>query len=65
MKTLSRIMWIILAMTLVTKPRVMMPLHVIRIAAVLRKVTLPKNAQTMEDSLNVVSGKLVREFASP
>ena len=52
-------------MTLVTKPRVMMPLHVIRIAAVLRKVTLPKNAQTMEDSLNVVSGKLVREFASP
>ena len=59
MKIQSRIMWIILDMTRVTKPKIMMHHLVIRIAVVLRKVTLPKNVQTMEDSLNVASGWLI------
>ena len=60
MKTPSRNMKAILAMTRVVKLLNMTPRLVLKTVKILRKVTLQKNAQRMEDSLNAAYGSKKR-----
>ena len=54
MTTLSRNMKVILGMTHAIKLKAMTPRPAIKIVNVLKKVSLQRNAQRMEDTLNVV-----------